>query len=80
MLFRRDWKYEESGVLDKTHLRFFTVKSFRRLMKSAGFHLSLLRGIESRRMKILKVIFFPILLFVGFDVCDMQIMFRADKP
>ena len=79
LLVRRDWKYEDSGVLDKTHLRFFTVRSFRRLMKSAGFHLSLLRGIESTRMKILKVIFSPILLFVGFDICDMQIMFKADK-
>jgi len=25
------------------------------------------------------VIFSPILLFVGFDICHMQIMFKADK-
>lgn len=77
LLLRRDWKYEESGVLDKTHLRFFTFKSFRRLMNKAGYELGLMEGIESTRMKIMKAIFSPILLLVGFDVCDMQIMFKA---
>ena len=77
LLLRRDWKYEDSGVLDKTHLRFFTFKSFRRLMNKAGYELGLMEGIESTRMKILKAIFSPILLLVGFDICDMQIMFKA---
>ena len=77
MLIRRDWKYEESGVLDKTHLRFFTGKSFRRLMNKVGYKLELMKGIESRRMKMLKVLFSPFLLFAGFDICDMQIMFTA---
>ena len=29
--------YAESGILDKTHLRFFTLKSARELVKSAGY-------------------------------------------
>ena len=77
MLVRRDWKYEESGVLDRTHLRFFTAKSFRRLMHDAGYELERMAGIESKRMKVLKVVFSPFLLFAGFDVCDMQFMFKA---
>ena len=77
LILRRDWKYEESGVLDKTHLRFFTGKSFRRLMGKVGYELELMKGIESRRMKFLKILFSPFLLFVGFDACDMQIMFKA---
>ena len=77
LLVRRDWKYEESGVLDRTHLRFFTAKSFRRLMNNVGYELELLNGIESKRMKILKVLFSPFLLFAGFDICDMQIMFKS---
>ena len=77
LLVYHDWKYEDSGVLDKTHLRFFTGKSFRRLMCKTGYETELLEGIESRRMKVLKVLFSPFLLLFGFDVCDMQIMFRA---
>lgn len=77
LLIRHDWKYEDSGILDKTHLRFFTCKSFRRLLGTCGYRLEVLRGIESRRMKLLKVMFSPLLLIAGFDICDMQIMFRA---
>ena len=77
LLLKRDWKYEDSGVLDKTHLRFFTGKSFRRLMDNVGYELELMKGIESKRMKVLKVLFSPFLLLSGFDVCYMQIMFKA---
>ena len=30
-------------------------------------------------MKVLKVLFSPFLLLAGFDVCDMQFMFKAVK-
>jgi SAM-dependent methyltransferase len=36
LLLKRDWKYREHGVLDRTHLRFFTRKSFRRLLEDQG--------------------------------------------
>ena len=77
LLIKRDWKYEESGVLDRTHMRFFTAKSFCRLLHEAGYEIVKLKGIESRRMRILKVLFSPFLVFAGFDVCHMQIMFKA---
>ena len=31
LLFKGDWKYENEGVLDRTHLRFFTRKSIIRM-------------------------------------------------
>ncbi len=34
-LFGR-WEYEETGVLDRTHLRFFTRRSARQLLREAG--------------------------------------------
>lgn len=37
LLFARDWCYEEVGIRDKTHLRFFTAKSIRRLFIELGF-------------------------------------------
>ncbi len=35
-LLRGEFEYKESGVLDKTHLRFFTKKSMIRLIEEAG--------------------------------------------
>jgi 2-polyprenyl-3-methyl-5-hydroxy-6-metoxy-1,4-benzoquinol methylase len=30
-----EWRYEPFGIMDRTHMRFFTLKSFRRLMQEA---------------------------------------------
>lgn len=32
-----DWPYVEAGILDVTHLRFFTRRSFRRLLRENGY-------------------------------------------
>jgi 2-polyprenyl-3-methyl-5-hydroxy-6-metoxy-1,4-benzoquinol methylase len=32
-----NWDYAVSGVMDRTHIRFFTLKSIKRLIKEAGF-------------------------------------------
>lgn len=37
IIFSRDWRYKDSGILDKTHLRFFTRKSMIRLFDLAGY-------------------------------------------
>jgi len=37
LVFRGEWKYEAAGIMDKTHLRFFTQSSFRRMVEEAGF-------------------------------------------
>ena len=39
LLFEKDWRYEEFGVRDKTHLRFFTQKSIIRLFENLGFNI-----------------------------------------
>jgi cyclopropane fatty-acyl-phospholipid synthase-like methyltransferase len=38
-LLRGDFKYTESGVLDKTHLRFFTKKSMNRMIEDSGLNI-----------------------------------------
>lgn len=48
LLIFKDWRYKDSGVLDRTHLRFFTEKSLRRFALNCGFQLNLLMGINSR--------------------------------
>lgn len=41
-----DWKYQEWGVLDKTHLRFFTRKSIERMFIEQGYSLLKVDGIN----------------------------------
>lgn len=43
----RDWDYAEAGILDKTHLRYFTVTSLRRCLVEHGFLVDRLDGINS---------------------------------
>ena len=45
ILKNQDWKYEDSGILDITHLRFFTKKSVVRMFENAGFHIEEISGI-----------------------------------
>lgn len=46
LIFFKDWKYVGSGILDSTHYRFFTKKSFKRLLKESGFQILKLKGIN----------------------------------
>lgn len=31
------WEYEDYGIFDRTHLRFFTIRSFRQLLEESGY-------------------------------------------
>jgi len=46
VLFVKDWEYMDWGILDRTHFRFFTEKSLRRSLSSAGFVVEELHGIN----------------------------------
>ena len=43
----RDWEYEDAGILDRTHLRFFTFKSLYRTLDQAGFQIRKFEGINN---------------------------------
>jgi len=45
-LARGAWDYESHGILDRTHLRFFTRKTVIELVEQAGFRLERLRRVE----------------------------------
>lgn len=47
LIFKKDWKYKDSGILDKTHLRFYTKKSMRRMIEDCGFKVEQMEGIRS---------------------------------
>lgn len=46
LLRYKDFKYENAGVMDKTHLRFFTKKSMIRLFTDAGYKVLKIEGIN----------------------------------
>lgn len=56
----QEWEYQDSGVLDRTHLRFYTIKSFPRLLERCGFSVQRFEGINqtmSKRKWILRGMF-----------------------
>ena len=59
-LFFKDWKYRDTGILDRTHLRFFTQKSILRMFHGLGFHMVAMKGINPCRK-----IFMPFVVFLS---------------
>lgn len=62
LLLDADWRYADSGILDRTHLRFFTKKSIRRTVQDNGFDVERLEGINSHwwsgpRVSLLRLVF-----------------------
>lgn len=46
------WRYEAAGLLDVTHIRFFTLREVRRFFHETGYHIRSLRyGIDARLLE-----------------------------
>lgn len=46
LLIKKQWVYEDEGILDKTHLRFFTKKSILNMFKDLGYTVLEIEGIR----------------------------------
>lgn len=46
LIVLKDWKYTDSGILDRTHLRFFTRKSMLRLFADTDYKVDVIQGIR----------------------------------
>ena len=60
ILMSMDWKYKQSGIMDETHLRFFTKKSIKRMFDLCGLNVLTLEGINPSfgiKFKILNFLF-----------------------
>ena len=65
LIFHDDWKYAEAGVLDITHLRFFTRKTAARLFRESGYSVQTVTPyFNGRRYSIPNKVTFG--LFAGF--------------
>lgn len=86
-LVLKDWDYKDEGVLDRTHLRYFTAKSLSRSLRSGGYNIDLVQPINANiriRNTIRENIYslFGLALVVGSlghsrDISCMQIAFRG---
>jgi 2-polyprenyl-3-methyl-5-hydroxy-6-metoxy-1,4-benzoquinol methylase len=58
LLIHKDWKYDvNGGILDDTHLRFFTKKSIIRLFDEIGFEILKIEGINPIELLKYKILF-----------------------
>lgn len=48
LIWPGEWRYADIGILDRTHLRFFTRGSIRELIESAGLEVTRMEGINPR--------------------------------
>jgi len=70
ILFDMDFKYTEAGILDRTHLRFFTLKSIKRLFSDANLEVISIDGINPRWWKGKQI--FLLNLFFKKYITDMK--------
>jgi len=59
LVIHGDWDYKDHGILDKTHLRFFTYKSIVKLFNELAFEILEIEGIHptsSRTFKLLNML------------------------
>jgi 2-polyprenyl-3-methyl-5-hydroxy-6-metoxy-1,4-benzoquinol methylase len=56
IVVRGEWRYVESGILDRTHLRFFTYKSILRMMKELRFEVVTIEPMDERGRAVLSVL------------------------
>lgn len=77
-LFNKDWKYQDHGIMDFTHMRFFTGKSIRRMYEEAGYIVKAHEGInktKSLKPYLLNILF----LFTQWDIFYLQYATVASK-
>ncbi len=80
LIVRGEWKYSNAGILDRTHLRFFTKKSIIELFENSGFpemEVTSNCRIKSRMSKYNLINTFTFGLFEGF--LTYQYIIKAKK-
>jgi|ERR1035437_1650484 2-polyprenyl-3-methyl-5-hydroxy-6-metoxy-1,4-benzoquinol methylase len=56
LIWHGEWKYKKSGILDATHVRFFTKQSIYRLFKESGLKIISLQTMGKVNSRLLKLI------------------------
>jgi 2-polyprenyl-3-methyl-5-hydroxy-6-metoxy-1,4-benzoquinol methylase len=67
LLFKKKFEYESFGVMDKTHMRFFTGKSIRNMYENLGYSIVEHKGINASK-SIKPILYNILLLFTALDI------------
>jgi 2-polyprenyl-3-methyl-5-hydroxy-6-metoxy-1,4-benzoquinol methylase len=51
MLLRGDWKLEDSGRMDRTHLRWFTPRTYEEMFQKCGYEVVSIESVAAPRLK-----------------------------
>lgn len=80
LLIKKDWEYKSDGILDITHLRFFTEKSIIRLLNESGFKIEKMYGVHPVKIRKRYLILYWLLKIIfGKDIEHLQFGVRSKK-
>ncbi|UCF15476.1 MAG: class I SAM-dependent methyltransferase [Phycisphaerales bacterium] len=65
LVMRGNWDYKEHGILDKTHLRFFTHNSILKMFPALGYELLTIEGLEPDPSALSRLVKFVNLLLLN---------------
>lgn len=75
LLLEKKWEYRDAGVLDRTHLRFFTCRSMREMFTGCGFEVVTIEGLRGKSPPVVPQAAQPDLLEFAFrhEVCTVRL-------
>jgi len=77
LVFKGDWDYQDAGILDRTHLRFFTFKTIKTMFEQGGY--KIVRIIKEPSCGRLKKIINKLCFNAFIDLLVVQYKFAAQK-
>ena len=78
LIIKKDWEYKDAGILDSTHIRFFTKISMKRMFEKAGY--KLIKQVGINKITSWKFRFFNLTTFRFFsDTKYLQYVSIASK-
>lgn len=82
LLINKDWQYKDAGILDRTHLRFFTKKSLLACLSEHGYTVEIIQGLGpcANTSFIKRTVRNLIALVIGEDTKYQQFGIRISLP
>lgn len=78
LIVRGRWRYEDSGLLDRTHLRFFTRREIMELFFASGLEIDLVHENRDRMSPLRRILAATLLLLIP-DLGVCQYLIRARR-